>query len=197
MRRWLIWPSVAMAAAAVMVAASRGLGVSAVDHRPLPLEATVARRAWRHLVPARVRDMANPAPTSPADLKGAREHWADHCAVCHANDGSGDTMVGRRVYPPVPDMRADATQHLTDGELFYAIEQGIPWTAMPGWRTRTAEGEQESWALVRFIRHLPQVTEEELQEMERLNPKAPPNEQREQEIEDFLNGPPKNGHAEH
>jgi hypothetical protein len=39
--------------------------------------------------------------------------------------------IGRRVYPPVPDMREAPTQGLTDGELFYAIEQGIPWTAMP------------------------------------------------------------------
>jgi hypothetical protein len=77
--------------------------------------------------------------------------------------------------------------------LFYAIEQGIPWTAMPGWTTGTTEGEQESWALVRFIRHLPHVTRDELEEMERLNPKSPVNEEREKEIEDFLKGPPSTG----
>src|SRR5689334_19674444 len=118
---------------------SRGAGISAVDHRPLPLEPRVAKVAWRHLVPAHIRDKQNPVPDTTDALKPAREHWADHCATCHANDGSGNSVIGRRVYPRAPDMRAEATQRLTDGELFYAIEHGIPWTAMPGWTTATAE----------------------------------------------------------
>ena len=86
-------------------------------------------------------------------------------------------------------MREASTQRLTDGELFYAIEQGIPFTAMPGWATGTEHGEQQSWALVHFIRHLPSITPDELKEMERLNPKAPPNDERDREIDDFLRGP--------
>jgi hypothetical protein len=97
--------------------------------------------------------------------------------------------MGQRVYPQTPDLRSARTQGLTDGELFYAIEQGIPWTAMPGWTTGTSEGEQESWALVRFMRHLPAITPDELKEMERLNPKPPPNPEHEREIEDFLTVP--------
>jgi hypothetical protein len=85
-------------------------------------------------------------------------------------------------------LRARPTQALTDGELFYAIEQGIPWTAMPGWTTGTTDGERESWALVHFIRHLPSITSDELLEMERLNPRPPVNEDRERAIDDFLNG---------
>lgn len=55
-------------------------------------------------------------------------------------------------------MRAARSQQLTDGELFYAIEQGIPFTAMPAWTIASAEGERQSWELVRFIRHLPTLT---------------------------------------
>src|SRR5215204_5096493 len=82
-------------------------------------------------------------------------HFADHCAVCHGNDGRGDTEMGRGLYPKAPDMRLDATQQLSDGELFYIIEHGIRFTGMPGWRTGTTAGEESSWHLVRFIRHLP------------------------------------------
>jgi hypothetical protein len=85
-------------------------------------------------------------------------------------------------------MRSAAGQRLTDGELFYAIEQGIPWTAMPGWGNGSSDGAQQSWALVRFIRHLPNLTPDEVKEMERLNPRPPPNEAREQDIDDFLTG---------
>jgi mono/diheme cytochrome c family protein len=166
----------------------RGRGVSAVGRKPLPLEAPVARAAWRFLVPVAVRNAANPVVASADVLKEAREHWADHCALCHDNDGSGATQIGRRLYPPVPDLRGGRSQGLTDGELFYAIESGIPWTAMPGWTTSTKEGARDSWALVRFIRHLPAITAEEIQQMEGLNPRVPVNEQRERDIEDFLKG---------
>jgi hypothetical protein len=64
---------------------------------------------------------------------------------------------------------------------------------MPGWTTNTREGELQSWALVRLIRHLPSITPAELREMEGLNPRPPANPQQEKEIEDFLKGPPKKG----
>jgi mono/diheme cytochrome c family protein len=145
--------------------------------------------AWRFMVPAHARDTTNPVPASADVLKEARDHWADHCALCHDNDGSGDTSVGRRVYPPVPDVRTPQVQRLTDGELFYAIEHGVPWTAMPGWTTGTAAGEEQSWALVRFIRHLPALTTDELKEMEAINPRTPTSPQEQRDIDEFLKGP--------
>jgi mono/diheme cytochrome c family protein len=184
---------VAGAAAAVVLS---GRGITAVGHHPWPFEERVARAARRFMVPADVRQASNPVPATPEVLREARAHWADHCALCHDNDGSGDTAVGRRVYPPVPDLRSRAMQSLTDGELFYAIEHGVPWTAMPGWTTHSAEGERQSWALVRFIRHLPSITPDELREMEGLNPKPPVNPQQEKEIEDFLKGPAKKGRGD-
>jgi mono/diheme cytochrome c family protein len=163
-------------------------GVSAARRRPWPLEERATTGAWRLLVPRSTRNARNPVAPSPDVLTRAREHWADHCALCHANDGSGETTIGQRVYPKAPDLRAARTQTFSDGELFYAIEEGIPWTAMPGWRTGTSEGEQETWALVAFIRHLPSITADEVKEMERLNPKPPVNSEREKEIDDFLKG---------
>jgi mono/diheme cytochrome c family protein len=190
MRRILVWCVVLLVIATGLLVAFRGSGITA-RRAPWPLEARVSRTAWKWLVPSSSRTTTNPVPATADVLEGAREHWADHCATCHGNDGSGDTTIGRRVFPPTPDMRQSSTQGLTDGELFYAIEQGIPWTAMPGWATGTAEGEKESWALVRFVRHLPDMTPDEIKDMERFNPKSPADLQREHDIDDFLNGPAK------
>jgi hypothetical protein len=66
-------------------------------------------------------------------------------------------------------MRLPATQSLSDAELFYIIENGIRFTGMPGWSTGTQAGEQDSWRLVRFIRHLSTLTPEEIEQMEALN----------------------------
>lgn len=136
------------------------------NHRPGAIEAWIARWARSESFPVHARSRPNPVPNTPELLAEARAHWADHCATCHANDGSGDTEMGRNTYPPAPDMRLPATQRLTDGELFYIIQNGVRFTAMPAW----GGGEHDatgSWKLVRFIRHLPQVTDEEKRAMER------------------------------
>jgi mono/diheme cytochrome c family protein len=120
-------------------------------------------------------------------VAGGMAHFADHCAVCHANDGSGQTEMGRGLYPKAPDMRLDATQQLSDGELFYIIEHGIRFTGMPGWRNGTEAGEQSSWQLVHFMRHLPKLTEAELETMKARNPRSPDEIRYEIEEERFLN----------
>jgi mono/diheme cytochrome c family protein len=61
----------------------------------------------------------------------ARAHFADHCAICHANNGSGNTEIGQNLYPKAPDMRLRQTQNLTDGELYYTTASGSP-ECLPG-----------------------------------------------------------------
>jgi hypothetical protein len=51
-----------------------------------------------------------------------------------------------------------------------------------------ADDDKDSWKLVAFIRHLPQLTFAEEMEMQRLNPKSPDEIQEEKEEEDFLKG---------
>ena len=113
-------------------------------------------------------------------------HFADHCAICHGNDGNGDTMIGRGLYPKPPDLREPETQKLSDGELFWVIENGVRFTGMPAFSSPGMQ--DESWKLVHFIRHLPQLTEEERMEMEENNPKSPADRQEEKQEDDFLNG---------
>ena len=163
---------------------SRGMGFTS-RRTPLPLEPAVARSALRWATPSAIASAANPVKNSPEVLRDAMAHWADHCALCHGNDGRG-TPIGRSLYPPAPDMTASATQELSDGEMFYVIEHGIPLTGMPAWGNGTPAGEEASWALVRFIRHLPQLTPEDLVAMEKMNPKSQADVEREKEIEDFL-----------
>jgi len=137
------------------------------------MEQMLARRVRSMAMPAGAKDLRNPVEPTPVVIREALEHYADHCAVCHANNGSGDTDAGKGLYPRAPDMRLPATQQLTDGELFYIIENGTRFTGMPAWATGTPEGETASWKLVHFIRHLPKLLPEELEDMESFNPKSP------------------------
>jgi len=162
---------------------------SGLDSRGTPgaVETRLARAGRRVAIPGDVRALRNPVPATAEALAEGMSHFADHCSICHANDGSGNTEMGRGFYPKAPDMRLAATQELSDGELFYVIEHGIRFTGMPAWSTGTQAGEESTWHLVQFIRHLPQLTEAELDTMKQLNPRSPEEVRQEIEEERFLN----------
>ena len=164
--------------------------------QPSNVERWAARRALAMAVPAGAKEQANPIRSTPEVLSEARAHWADHCAACHSNDGSGDTEMGKHMYPPAPDMRHAGTQRMTDGELFYIIKNGVRLTGMPAWGG-SSHDDQDSWKLVHFIRHLPQLTGDEVEEMKKLNPKSPDELKEEQEEEEFLNGGTPHEHTQH
>jgi mono/diheme cytochrome c family protein len=141
-----------------------GHGFSARE-RPSAFETFLARHARRIATPPGARELRNPVEQTELAIAEARDHFADHCATCHANDGSGRTMINEGLYPPAPDMREKETQALADGELFYIIKNGVRFTGMPGWGGE----DEENWKLVLFIRHLPQLTAKELELMKEIN----------------------------
>src|SRR5260370_15897885 len=115
----------------VAVAASLlhdGLSSNATPSR---LEIMIARQARHLAIPAKARLAQNPIFTWPEYMRDARLHFADHCAICHANDGSGQTMMGNGLYPKPPDLRLPETQNLTDGQLFWIIENREHFSRMP------------------------------------------------------------------
>jgi len=156
---------------------------------PSRLESMVARGAHRLAIPSNARLTQNPLLASEQDMRDARIHFADHCAICHANDGSGHTLVGDGLYPKPPDLRLQQTQNLTDGELFWIIENGVRLSGMPAFSDSGDHGgEEATWKLVHFLRHLPHLAAAERIEMERYNPKGPGDRAEEQEENEFLNG---------
>ena len=128
------------------------------------LEQMIARRLREIAIPANAKQSRNPYPITSNGLKAACGHWLDHCALCHAADGSGSTSIGRNLNPKVPDLSEPETQRLSDGELYYIISNGIRFTGMPAW------GEQDSpeaiWQLVAIIRQLPKRSPESQQRAE-------------------------------
>jgi mono/diheme cytochrome c family protein len=187
--RWFLlgaFSLIALAALAGVIVLRQSRGFSARE-KPGASERWITEWMRAEALPAEARSRANPVANTPESLADARAHWADHCSICHANDGSGDTQLVINLYPPAPDMRNNPTQQKTDGELFYIIQNGIRLTGMPAWGG-SAHDEEDSWKLVRFIRHLPQLTFEEKKAMEKLNPKGPEDRKEEEEEEKFLRG---------
>jgi mono/diheme cytochrome c family protein len=201
-----------LVAAVILVVAALGSvgyyflqrGFSAREE-PSSLETFIANRVRKLSIPGAAREAKNPVDASAEVLAAGMAHWADHCATCHGNDGRGTTMIGKGLYPKPPDMTEAATQQLTDGELYYVIENGIRFTGMPAFGEESIQAanqqDSETWHLVHFIRRLPHLTDDEIAEMKKMNPKSPMELAQEERIRKFLQGddspPPENSHEHH
>lgn len=98
----------AILAATVGYALTRA-GLSA-RAQPPSVEVAVARRLRALALPAAAAALSNPlARDGGAWVEGGRE-FQDHCAVCHGDNGSGQSEIGRNLYPKAPDMRTRGTQ---------------------------------------------------------------------------------------
>ena len=110
-----------LCSAVIVVLVIAIVGVTMIRHgfsarkSPSRIETFVARSARSMAVPARAKRMKNPIPNTAENLAEARAHCADHCAICHANNGGGNTTIGQNLYPKAPDMRQPRTQNMTDG----------------------------------------------------------------------------------
>src|SRR6266404_7699121 len=113
-------------------------------------------------IPAAARHDNNPLKASPEILNEARDSFVDRCAVCHGNDGSGQTQVGRNLYPKPPDLRLPQTQNLTDGQIRYIIKNGVRLTGMPAWSHPHEEQDNDSWKLVLHPRPAPTISRGEI-----------------------------------
>ncbi len=155
---------------------------------PHALEVFIARQVRHLAIPIEQRNAQNPIPLNSDVIKESLAHFADHCALCHANDGSGQTPIGKNVNPRAPDLRLSDIQSMSDGEIFWVIHNGIRFTAMPAWGEGDPAEDKDSWKLVHFIRHLPQLTTDELDQMKALNPKTKKDLEEEAAFGKFLQG---------
>jgi mono/diheme cytochrome c family protein len=130
-------------------------------NRPSRLEATLAHAARDFSIPNAARHETNPLDSSPQNLNEGREAFLARCQTCHGHDGGGLTPIGQSLYPRVPDLRATATQELTDGEIHYIIENGLELTEMPVWGNPHQVQNDDSWKLVPYIRSLRPLTQQE------------------------------------
>jgi mono/diheme cytochrome c family protein len=139
-------------------------GLSA-DAEPGALETRVASRLVRLSIPADADRQKNPFQADTAAWRSAVDHYEDHCAVCHGKDGRGKTEMGENMYPKVPDLAASRIQGLSDGALFYVIQNGVRWTGMPAWKHEHST--EETWKLVSLIRKMPSLTPQEIDALQK------------------------------
>jgi mono/diheme cytochrome c family protein len=93
-----------------------------------------------------------PAPRSLAaqDTTRGKAVYVKWCAGCHGDDGAGDGPAAAYMLPrprnftgAIYKIRTTASGQLpTDADLLRAIDDGLPGSAMPGWRGKLSDAER-------------------------------------------------------
>jgi mono/diheme cytochrome c family protein len=97
---------------------------------------------------------------------GARAFATRGCANCHGAPGVAWAKFSEGLRPDPPDLK-DVADELTPSQLFFVIKNGINMTGMPGFGlinvsdTERWVGDAEIWAIVAFVKKLPNVSEED------------------------------------
>lgn len=96
-------------------------------------------------------DLQNPLPVSLDTIDAGKRIWNRECAVCHGDAAHGEGIFRQGIEPVPPDFSALADYaDFTDGDYFWRISEGVPWSAMPTWKV--VYNTTERWQLVAYIR---------------------------------------------
>jgi mono/diheme cytochrome c family protein len=126
--------------------------------KPSAIETALATMAKDMVIPVEAEDLKNPLSDSQQVLDDGRQVYLQTCAVCHAADGRGQTALGQGMYPPAMDLRSPHVQHWNDSEMFWIIQNGVRMTGMASWKGAITPN--DTWKLVIFVRHLPEMDAE-------------------------------------
>jgi len=76
--------------------------------------------------------------------------YQQYCSVCHGDQGDGRSHASHGMVPPPRDFTSrQSALELNRERIVHAVEQGIPGTAMSGWKSRLST--QQIEALAEFV----------------------------------------------
>jgi mono/diheme cytochrome c family protein len=94
------------------------------------------------------------AATEPSAADRGRRIYEQHCMECHGSQGRGDGVKAASLSPRPGNLVSAATSAKSDKDLLKIIANGRPRTAMPAWKDRLSEQDQQE--VLRYIRSLVQ-----------------------------------------
>lgn len=81
-------------------------------------------------------------------------HFVRGCAFCHGAPGEPRNHAANFMQPAPPGLSL-AADEWSDRKLFWIVKHGLKYTGMPGWPA--IERNDEIWAMVAFLRRLPDM----------------------------------------
>lgn len=129
-------------------AAFSGGALGGLTALALALAYTVAPNIPTPPVPLTARFARNPVPDTAEAISTGAATYRARCVICHGVGGRGDGPAAFTLNPRPVDLTIHVPQH-APGEVHYWISEGIPGTAMPGWKNELSDTQR--WEIVRFL----------------------------------------------
>ncbi len=168
-KQFLLHAFVALAMFGILAAAGAALvvyfgwyNVAAVAQHTLPVY-TVLDIALHQAIRQRAKHI-DPPPLDPSQIERGFVLYHNQCVPCHGAPGIAPGDAGKGMLP-LPTNLAESARELTAGEIFWVLRNGIKMTGMPAWQFRF--GDEELWAIVAFVKHLPSLSPQDYREMAR------------------------------
>ncbi|MEK7747696.1 MAG: c-type cytochrome [Nitrospirota bacterium] len=131
-------------------------GILSLTSLPEPDLAHEESDMLRPRVPQEAQSLVNPIASSTKIIEEGRAIYlgAGNCAICHGKEGRGDGEAGALMNPlprNLTDSRFQGARK--DGEIFWAIKEGVQGRGMFSYVPRMIT-EEQAWKVVWYIRSL-------------------------------------------
>jgi mono/diheme cytochrome c family protein len=123
-----------------------------------------------HSVQRRAATIDTPALGSSDMLRLGFQHYRGMCIGCHGAPGVQIDEAGQGLNPRPPEL-VETAGEWQPNELFWITKNGIRMTGMPAWGV--THSDDKIWAIVAFLRGLPELTAADYQIMDREIPPLP------------------------
>ncbi len=113
----------------------------------------ITRTMHHTAVPEPYAGMQSPVVADSESIARGKEVYRINCAECHGDGGMGDGLTGTML-DPSPAFIAHTSQMMSDGYLFWRVNEGgaVFETAMPSFKEKLDE--QEIWDAINYVRAL-------------------------------------------
>lgn len=91
-------------------------------------------------------------------------HYEFGCRPCHGAPETSQPVIAQKMTPAPPHLPWVVSQW-RERELFYIVKHGVKFTGMPAWPAQ--QRDDEIWAMVAFLRRLPDLTPERYHQLAR------------------------------
>lgn len=118
----------------------------------------ILQTTQKNSVQARAEKIGAPPQLSAEQWRHGVEHFADTCVQCHGAPGVERGELGKGITPTPPDL-SKAVAEWSDQELYWIVKHGIKLAGMPAFGP--THSDEELWALVAFLKRLPETTPEQ------------------------------------
>ena len=109
-----------------------------------------AAQATPTTIPAEAASMTNPIRPTPESLAKARKMYGYDCSMCHGDSGNGKGDLAVELKLKIKDFTdVETMKPVTDGEMFWVIQNGIGKMPGEGDRLKT----DDLWNMVVVVRN--------------------------------------------